>query len=98
MALEIGDQTAASGMTKAIYDKLNEMFQPKVPPANLADAQAGWRNLAFAIATGVVSYLLSNLEITGLTVGGSLTLPVSGSNASGNASLTQSGATTGLVR
>ena len=69
MALEIGDEQASTGMSKAIYDQLEASMGPGL--AGLApDAQEpvkdGWRKLAFAIATGVVSHLLDNLELSGV--------------------------------
>jgi hypothetical protein len=96
MALEIGDQGANGGMTKDIYDKLNEVLKPKVPPANLADAQKGWKDLAFAIASGVVTHIVNNASVTGVSVAGSVTLPVAGGKAAGPVSLAQ-GATPGKV-
>ena len=96
MALSIGDQQASGGMTKDIYDKLNEVLKPGVPPENLADAQKGWKNLAFAIATGVVNHIVNNAAVTGISVSGSVTLPVTASNATGSVTLTQ-GAGAGKV-
>jgi hypothetical protein len=98
MPLQIGDQGATTGMTKEIYDKLNELFQPKVPAENLADAQKGWKDLAFAIATGVVGHIANNAEVSGLIVGGTVTLPVANNSASGPLTLRQTGPTTGLIR
>ena len=97
MALTIGDSSASDGMTKAIYDKLNEVLSPAVPASDLAHAQDGWKKLAFAIATGVVNHIVSNGEIQGLAVGGSASLAVANNVASGNVSLAQTGATTGLI-
>jgi hypothetical protein len=98
MALTIGTVEATTGMTKAIYDKLDEVFGSQVPPADLAKAQDGWRDLAFAIAGGLVPYLVANLEVTGLRVSGNAQLAVAGNAASGAVTLNQSGPTQGLVR
>ena len=98
MALQIGDTSASGGMTKSIYDKLNELLSPKVPAADLPKAQDGWKQLAFAIATGVIGHILSNAEVAGLAVGGQVNLPVANNAAAGNVSLAQTGATTGLLR
>jgi hypothetical protein len=98
MALQVGDQSATTGMTKEIYDKLNEMLSPTVPQENLTDAQKGWKRLAFAISTGVITHLLSNMEVAGLGVTGQATLPVAGGNASGTVTLAQNATTTGLIR
>jgi RNA-binding protein YhbY len=92
MALNIGDQGATTGMTKEIYDKLNDLLKPKVPDANLADAQAGWKELSFAIATGVVTHIVKNAEVTNVSVSGNVTLPVAANNAAGSVSLPQSSA------
>jgi hypothetical protein len=97
MALDIGDQGASTGMAKEIYDKLNELLKPKVPPANLADAQKGWQDLAFAIATGVVTHIVKNAEVTNVSVSGNVTLPVAANSAAGSVTLAQ-GATPGKVK
>jgi hypothetical protein len=98
MALQIGDEGATNGMTKEIYEKLNELLMPKVPAENLIDAQKGWKQLAFAISAGVVAHIVSNMEITGLGVAGPVSLTVAGGTATGNVTLAQSSTTTGLVR
>lgn len=98
MALQIGDSSASDGMTKGIYDKLNELLSPTVSPADLSKAQNGWKQLAFAIATGVVGHIQSSGEVAGLQVGGQVSLPVANNSATGNLALTQSGPTTGLIR
>ena len=109
MALSAGDEQASSGMSKAIYDQINQLLSPSIPadpPDLLPKVQANWKQLAFCIATGVVAHLKSNLEITGLQVTGTVNVPITGTaggnpvtgNASGSLTSTQSGATTGLVR
>jgi hypothetical protein len=98
MAIDIGDSGALGGMTKDIYEKLNELLSPKVPPDALPAAQSGWKEIAFAVATGVVTHLLAHLEVTGLTVSGSANLTVAGTSATGTVTLNQSGSTGGLVR
>lgn len=96
MPLTIGDSGANAGMAKGIYDQLNEVLRPNVPAASLADAQKGWKSLAFAIATGVVTHIVNHAEVTGVSVEGTLKLPVSGANATGPVTLSQ-GATPGKV-
>lgn len=98
MALQIGDAGAAGGMTKEIYDKLNELLMPSVPQENLTDAQNGWKKLAFAIATGVVTHVLSNMEVAGVSVSGQVSLPLANNAAAGAVTLAQSGPTTGHIR
>ncbi|HKY35568.1 MAG TPA: hypothetical protein VJN18_06510 [Polyangiaceae bacterium] len=97
MALSVGNEQANSGMSKAIYDKLNELLSPKIPTDKLPDVQEGWQQLAFAVATGVVAHLLENLEIKQLEVSGSVSLPVASGAAAGTITLPQSSATTGHV-
>ncbi len=98
MALQIGDEGATNGMAKDIYEQLNELLKAPVPPEDLAKAQKVWKQLAFGIATGVVTHLLANLEVTGLAVAGQVSLPVAANAAAGNVTLNQTGATTGLIR
>jgi len=57
MAMVIGSQSATSGMAKAIYDAINAILAPAIPPASLPDVQASWKKLSFAVATGVVNHL-----------------------------------------
>lgn len=97
MALQVGDETATMGMTKAIYEKLNELLSPKIPPASLPDAQTGWKQLAFAIATGVIGHILTNMEIKDIQVSGAVSLPVAASTAAGPVTLHQSDPVTGHV-
>lgn len=90
MALQAGDQTATAGMTKAIFDKLDETLGPGIEslsPADKEKVREGWRKLAFAIAGGVVAHIAANMEIFGIQVGVQ--------TATG---ATQTGPTTGHVR
>ncbi len=90
MALQVGDQTATTGMTKAIFDKLDEALGPGIaslPAADKETVRNGWRKLAFAIAGGVVNHITANMEIFGIQVG-----VQTGTGA------TQTGPTTGHVR
>lgn len=100
MPLDIGDQGATRGLARAIYEPLDALLRPRVPTENLADAQRGWKELAFAIATGVVGHLLANLEVkvAGVSATGAVSLPVSAGNASGNVTLSQGAAVTAQVR
>ena len=98
MAMNAGDASAGSGMALAIFNRMDQLLGPKIPPDALEQARQGWRELAFAIASGVVDHLRSSLEIQSLQVGGSVTLSVASNQATGNITLTQTGATTGLVR
>jgi RNA-binding protein YhbY len=98
LALVIGDEGATNGMAKDIYDKLNELLKAPVPPADLEKAQKVWKQIAFGVATGVVTHLLDNLEVSGVAVSGQANLPVANNSAAGTVTLTQTSATTGLIR
>lgn len=93
MALEIGTAGADSGMTKAIYDKMDALLSPPLQKAvddassdakpnaqkALDEARNGWKKMSFAIATGVVGHLLSNLEINGIETRGDVNASAAGS-------------------
>ena len=54
MAMDPGDTNASRGMSKAIYDQLDGLLSPAIPPTppdTLAKARASWKQLAFAIAS-----------------------------------------------
>jgi hypothetical protein len=65
MALEKGDITASYGMAKVIYEKLQEMFLPSVAAggADIAGLQESWQKMAYAVASGVIDHIKSNMEI-----------------------------------
>jgi hypothetical protein len=93
VALEIGSVTADSGMTRAIFDQVDALLAPPLvaavddaPEAAKPAAQAaldgardGWRKLSFAIATGVIGHLRTNLELRGVQARGDVSASVSGS-------------------
>ena len=71
MALEIGDITAGSGMSKAIFDQIDSLLSPPLdgtPQEEMEKIRDSWRQLAFAIATGVIGHIKSNMEISGVDV------------------------------
>jgi len=73
MALEIGDQEATAGMTKAIFDEMQAIIEPGLGGLGEEDLESireGWRKLSLAIATGVVNHILSNMEIIGIHTSG----------------------------
>lgn len=92
MALVAGSVAADSGMAKAIYDQIDPLLSPPLRKAvdqasgdaktqaqqALDAARDGWRKLSFCIARGVISHLVSNLEIHGVQTSGTLNAPVSG--------------------
>jgi hypothetical protein len=110
MALTIGSGAADTGMSKAIFDQLDTLLAPPLQAvvdaadaagkpaaqATLAAARDGWRHLAFAIATGVVNHLLGNLEVTGVSAGGAVT--VAALNVPAPVTVAQNNNGTGLVR
>jgi hypothetical protein len=73
MPLSAGSREADSGMSKAIYDALFENlkdgFKDKTPTE---DVKNGWKKLAFAISTGVIDHIKSNMEIKGVTTSGKI--------------------------
>ncbi|MBP2326536.1 hypothetical protein JOF56_006921 [Kibdelosporangium banguiense] len=92
MSLTIGTPEANAGMSQAIFAQLDALLSPPLQAAvdNATDpakpgaqqaldaARDGWRKLAFAIAKGVIDHLVSNMEINGVTVSGTVNVPVSG--------------------
>lgn len=105
MAMQIGNEQASSGMAKAIYDMLDQVMKPTVPPDSLEDARNGWRKLAFAVASGVITYIKANMEISGIQGQGSVTTTVVGTVAgtavsgtgTGNVTTSQTGSPSGHV-
>ncbi len=83
MALIIGDINASQGMSKAIYDQIRNVMEPVdgVEDPDMEDLRESWRKLAYAIATGVVEHLLSNLEVRDVQAQGSVTLNINGDTA-----------------
>lgn len=92
MALTIGSANADSGMSLAIYTVMDAELAPPLQAAidaapaeakaaaqaALAGARVGWKKLAFAIASGVIAHLKTNMEIVGVTVAGDVTAVVRG--------------------
>jgi len=72
MALTVGDQNATAGVSMILYTAIDAVLRPPMvkgmqsanPPATadqiafaVSTAQANWKNLAFAIASGLVTSL-----------------------------------------
>lgn len=90
MGISAGDNTAAGGMAKAIFDKLDAELGAglaSLSPEAQTEVRNGWRKLAFAIAFGVVEHIKANMEIFGIQVG-----------AQPGPGASQTGPTTGHVR
>lgn len=117
MALEVGNQQATSGMTKAIYDQIRAVMEPDLGDLgeqDLEEMRKGWRRISFAVASGVISHILSNMEIQSIQTQGDVNATVEGDtgtadpgnhlhsvNLSGtqsNVVFTQSNDGTGLVK
>jgi hypothetical protein len=95
MTLVVGSVNADSGMSKAIYDQIDPLLSPPLKQAvdaasgdpkvkaqeALDAARDGWKKLAFAIATGVIGHILSNMEVTGIVTKGNIAASVSGATA-----------------
>ena len=81
MGLEIGDIAAGSGMSKAIFDELNIIMSPPLegmPQEDMEKIRDSWRKLAFAIATGVIEHIKSNMDIYGIETRGDVNTTVQG--------------------
>jgi hypothetical protein len=125
--LTIGSPDADAGMSEAIFAQLDELLSvplqaavdnagPDAKPGAqqaLDDARESWRKLAFAVAKGVIDHVVANLEILGVTVAGTVNMPVAGNTgaaapsahthtvsitAAAAVTLTQSNDGTGRVR
>jgi hypothetical protein len=79
MALQPGNEDASSGMSQKIYEKINEVMKEGIGQATLPDMQKSWKKLAFAIATGVIEHLKSDMEIKGVQSSGNISAPVTSS-------------------
>jgi hypothetical protein len=106
MALEIGNAGATAGMTKAIFDKIDQQLSPNIPASGLEDVRKSWRQLAFAVATGVIEHLKANMEVFGIQTSGSITTTVTGTvsgaavtgTGTGTVTPIQTGPTTGHIK
>jgi hypothetical protein len=100
MALVAGNSSASSGMSKAIYDTIREVMEPidGVEGQALEDIRDSWKKLAYAISEGVITHIISNIEIKGVETSGDINAAVSGSAATEAGVLfTQSNDGSGLV-
>ena len=84
MALEIGSPAATTGMTKAIYDKMNEVMASSLDglePDQAEPIRDGWRKLAHSVATGVVDHIREHAEVVGVVTRGDISATVAGDTA-----------------
>ncbi len=98
MPLDPGKPDASSGMSQAIYDKINATFSANIPQEILDAVQQRWKELAYAIAFAVADHIQHNMEIEGIQAGGEVDLQVSGDKAKGTIEMKQTGPTTGHVK
>ncbi|MCI9870544.1 hypothetical protein [Arthrobacter humicola] len=92
MAMVIGSADAQSGMSKEIFEQMDILLSPALLEAvdaaagdakvkaqeALEAAREGWKQLAFAVATGVVMHLTRNVEISGIQTTGDVAANVAG--------------------
>lgn len=89
MALNIGNNNATSGMSKSIYDKIRQVMEPieNVEEADMEPIRDGWRDLAFAVASGVVEHMVANMEVYGIQTEGEINADVDGNTATADSHL-----------
>lgn len=105
MSLQIGNANATSGMSRDIYNEIEQQLSEGMEPEDLENVRPSWKKLAFAVATGVINHIKANVEIAGIQTTGDVSTTVqgtvSGTNVSGTGAGTvnsmQSGPTTGHV-
>ncbi len=71
MALDPGNIEASEGMSKAIFDKIDEALSSSLvglDPETLEKVQDGWEKLSYAVAEGVVSHIKNESEVKGVTI------------------------------
>jgi hypothetical protein len=84
MALIIGDQTADTGMSKAIYDQLQSVLEPALEGLSeeaRSRLRESWKKLAYAIARGVIEHIMTNMEVVGIQTQGNVSAPVQGNTS-----------------
>lgn len=77
----IGDLSANTGMTKAIYDKIRSVMETDLGGLSEDDLNAmrqSWKKLSYAIAKGVIEHIIANMEIYGIQTQGDINTTVSG--------------------
>ena len=95
MSLIKGNESANTGMSKAIYEKMDKQLSPplqeaideaegepkKVAEDALKKARINWKKLSYAIAYGVIDHIRSNMVIQGVTTSGNVNTSVNGETA-----------------
>jgi len=84
MALMIGEPTADTGMSKAVYDQLQSVLEPDLGGLSTearSQLRESWQKLAYAIARGVIEHLMANMEVVGIQSQGNVNAPVQGNTS-----------------
>ena len=84
MALMIGEPTADTGMSKAVYDQLQSVLEPDLGGLSTearSQLRESWQKLAYAIARGVIEHLMANMEVVGIQTQGNVNAPVQGNTS-----------------
>ncbi len=84
MALDIGNPAATTGMTKAIYDEMENVMESSLEglePDKAEPIRDGWRKLAHAVATGVVEHIRDHAEVVEVITRGDISATVAGDTA-----------------
>ena len=84
MALQIGDDDATYGMSKSIFDELEHQLSSGMTSEALGNVRPSWQKLAFAVATGVIGHIKSNMEIRGVKTKGNVNTDVKGNTGRAN--------------
>ena len=92
MALVVGSENADSGMSQSIFLEIDRLLSPPLQAAvnsaqgdakakaqeALDAARSGWRKLAFAVASGVISHITTSMEVFGIQTRGNVAMTVNG--------------------
>ncbi|MFX0194747.1 MAG: hypothetical protein ACFFCW_01395 [Candidatus Hodarchaeota archaeon] len=88
MALLAGDNQASEGMSKAIFEEMDDQLSPPLKKVideaedddvkekareALEDARKNWKKLSFCIAKGVIEHIESKMEIKEIHTKGDVT-------------------------
>ena len=97
MALEIGSESADSGMSLLIYKELDRLLSPPLlkiiavaeteeqrdkSEEALIEARKGWKKISHAVAKGVINHLISHMEVFGIETKGNVSTSVKGQTQS----------------
>jgi Flp pilus assembly protein TadG len=97
MGMTIGTAAADQGMSKEIFAQMDLLLAPPLQKAvdeaagdaksvaqqALDKARTNWKQLAFAIANGVINHVTANMEITGIQTTGDVAAAVNGASLPG---------------